>query len=439
MKSLLALPLVLLVIPAFDARAQYVFLDRNGDQQCTAADSLQQGENQVDVYFHTSQNADGSAATCATGSEALNMISYEFVLHAFGTGSITYGAYTNHMTEFTVSFGVHQGGRDYHTGFGAPFPLSRPPGLYRVGTLTVNAAGEAGVVLSVSTPLGVGYWTSFGSHCPGVEFNATIRYGVDFQDACGTALPPEPDPGPSAAESFYVPQRGPVLAPIEGAGAIQMFRTCPNNDIGTVLPDNARLKIIVRDAARRPLGGVPAADICILLNGGTEAQGFSGAGADSIVANSMWNPAAKCPDVRCIPADAPTDAEGVTYITLAGSTPGSPGVATRDPGRKWGHYDSDIPVTVQGVPIQGRWSSDIADARYYLHIKSADVAGGLGAETNQGEVVNMLDFNAIANNIGVINVLTWWRDLDSRNGVGAEDFNILVGHLHHDCDTPLDP
>ena len=109
-------------------------------------------------------------------------------------------------------------------------------------------------------------------------------------------------------QSYYVPQVGPVGTPAEGMAAIALFKACPNNDGGTSLPNSARVKVVVLDGTFAPIPGVAAADICLLFNGGTPAQGFSGIGADSVIANSTWNQNPLCPDVRCVFADAPTDA-----------------------------------------------------------------------------------------------------------------------------------
>ena len=138
---------------------------------------------------------------------------------------------------------------------------------------------------------------------------------------------------PDINQSFYVPQRGTVGSPIEGASAASFFRACPNNDGGSSLPGNARIKVVLRDLNGNPIPDVSPEDICIVFNGGTSEQGFSGVGADSTIANTAYNTDPLCPDVRCIPADAPTDANGVTYITFTGATPGSPGLGTRDPSR----------------------------------------------------------------------------------------------------------
>jgi len=244
---------------------------------------------------------------------------------------------------------------------------------------------------------------------------------------------------PDPSMSFYVPQAGPVTTPVEGAEATSLFRACPNNDGDSSLPDNARIKVVVRDVNGNGVADLSAADICVLFNGGTQAQGFPGIGADSVVANSVWNQAPLCPDVRCIAADAPTDASGVTYITFAGATPGSPGVATRDPNRKWGHYDSELPVLVLGYKISGRLTSASANGTYVLRIKNFDYVGGLGAVLNQGEAVNALDFNGVASSLGVNNALSYWKDFDGDGEVGVADLNMIIWHLFHNCGTPNSP
>src|SRR5437762_10035567 len=160
---------------------------------------------------------------------------------------------------------------------------------------------------------------------------------------------------PDVTRSYFVPQAGSFTTPNEGQLAIRYTRTCPNIDGNQVFFLNARLKIVVQASDGSPIPGIAASDICVLFNGGTPAQGFTGNGADSIIANSQFNPA--CPDVRCIPADAPTDSNGETFISWIGSTPGQPGVGTRDPLRKWGGWEGDVPLYVLGVQLQGKLTS----------------------------------------------------------------------------------
>ena len=176
-----------------------------------------------------------------------------------------------------------------------------------------------------------------------------------------------------------------------------------------------------------------------MFNGGTAAQGFSGVGADSVIANGTWNQTPLCPDVRCMQADNQTDQTGTTYITFMGSTPQNPGVGTRSGLRKWGHYDTVIPVYVLGFQLQGRLTTASANGTYTLQLKNLDTTGGLDGTMDQGEVVSATDFNAIANGIGVNNAVSYWRDFDSSGGVAAADFNLISQHVGHNCATPNNP
>src|SRR6185295_9743637 len=87
---------------------------------------------------------------------------------------------------------------------------------------------------------------------------------------------------PNASNSYFVPQAGSVATPLIGALATHFFRACPNNDGGSSLPNNARIKIVLRDGSNAPIVGMSRFSIYIHFNGGTGVQGFSGDGADSI-------------------------------------------------------------------------------------------------------------------------------------------------------------
>ena len=244
---------------------------------------------------------------------------------------------------------------------------------------------------------------------------------------------------PDITTSFYVPQTGTVGAPTEGAVAARLFRMCPNMDGSATFPNNARIKVVVRDVNGNGIPGVAAADICVLFNGGTAAQGFSGVGADSVVSNSQYNASPLCPDVRCVAADVPTDATGTTYITFLGSDGVTPGVAVRNPNRKWGHYDNELPVYVLGFKLAGRLTTGSGNGSYSLRIKNLDWTGGLGTALNQGESVTLSDFNGIANGIAVNNAISYWKDFDSSGSVTATDLNIITTHLNHTCTFPNNP
>jgi hypothetical protein len=266
----------------------------------------------------------------------------------------------------------------------------------------------------------------------------------------------------SIATSYFVPQTGPPLTPTTGIAAIRLFRGCPNNDGGSSFPNRARIKIVLLDSFGAAVNGlVPY----IKVNGGTAAQGFGGTAADSVIANNVWNVTPPCsnldrmdtvaPLYRYIDADGPT-VGGVAYLTFIGAD------GVRDADRKWGHYDCKLPVYVldggvekevlgklletdpQTLIMDTTCGAAMSTYGYVLRIKSLDWAGGLGAFMNQGELVNVLDYNGIANGIGIDNVISYWKDFDSSKLVGqpavnATDLNIITSHLNHDCDSPNNP
>ncbi len=248
---------------------------------------------------------------------------------------------------------------------------------------------------------------------------------------------------PDVTNSFYVPQVGSYSAPTENALPIggasplatRFFRMCPNNDAGSSLPNNARIKVVVKDVNGNAIAGIAAADICLLFNGGTPAQGFSGTGADSIVSNSTLNPI--CPNIRCVQADGPTDATGTTWISFTGP-PAVFGVApaVRDANRKWGHFDFEIPVYVLGFKISGRWNTSQANGTYALRVKNFDWTGGIGAG-QAGELCDFNDFSGVtAAAKGVANPFNYWKDFDFSTAVDFNDISAINQHINsHDCDT----
>ena len=236
---------------------------------------------------------------------------------------------------------------------------------------------------------------------------------------------------PDISRSYFVPQSGSLTTPTEGAAAIANARTCPNKDGVQVLRQNSRLKVVVLDQVGSPITGISAQDICILFNGGTPAQGFSGVGDDSIIATSQYNPG--CPDVRCISADAPTDLNGVTYITWMGATPGQPGVGRRDPDRKWGAWAGDIPLYVMGFKLRGKLTSSSPVGSYTAHVKNLDHEGGRTTALNQGELVNSLDLAPVQAG-GPYN---YKYDFDNNGFINSIDASFLKAHMNHKCTHPL--
>lgn len=251
---------------------------------------------------------------------------------------------------------------------------------------------------------------------------------------------------PDVTQSFFVPQRGSVGTPTEGTAAAVVFRTCPNNDLfsfGGASPTlgNGRIRVIVRDVNGAGIPGIAAADICVLFNGGTTIQGFFGVGADSIVATNGTPSNGTCPNVRCVQADAPTDALGSTYITFRGNDGVTPGVATRDAARKWGHFDTDIPVYVLGFKLAGRLAAAqvTPTPAYILRVKNVDVALGLNNTLGAAEIVTGVDVSTVLGALTTNPPLKYWYDVDNNNSVTGADVTTVLGHLNHSCTNLLNP
>ncbi len=178
------------------ASAQYVFLDVNGDGLNSNTDSglpddvLNSGVTSVDVYYITNENRDGSTAACQQGPEPYSIFSYSFVLSSSGTGTVTYGTWTDNLSFTTNLTGCNpycQSGPDAWIGRGGSLP-GETPGKHRAGTLGITVTGTP--VLTVAAGSAevslVNAFTSFGSECFGSGFTNTIFLGQDFLDADGT-------------------------------------------------------------------------------------------------------------------------------------------------------------------------------------------------------------------------------------------------------------
>jgi len=153
-----------------------------------------------------------------------------------------------------------------------------------------------------------------------------------------------------------------------------------------------------------------------------------------------WNPG--CPDLASstggLAADAPTDQNGVAYVTFTGAAQGIPGIGVRDPIRKWGHYDSAIPVYVLGFALQGRLTETSPPGSFVLQIKNVDSEGGLDPALNEGERVTTEDIAPVQSEVkhGTYN---FWHDFDWDGVVSSADLNLVKAHRNHSCTKPLNP
>jgi hypothetical protein len=169
---------------AHTVRAQYLYLDANGDGVHTASDALSPGApTTIDVWIDTDSNRDGSPAVCPSGDGDLTINSYEVILRA-ANGTVAWGSFTNLQPDFVTSFGQSSSTTDLYAGFGGGVIL--PPGLYHLATLQVSiASGTPSLAVGSSTPLGSTFLTSFGSRCSGNDLDNTLKLGSDWFDVDG--------------------------------------------------------------------------------------------------------------------------------------------------------------------------------------------------------------------------------------------------------------
>jgi len=196
-QCLLVFAAVVALAVGVPASAQYMYLDVNGDGACTSADVLTTGTTSVDVWLRTAHNKNGGVATCPTG-EQLTINSYTFILSA-PTGGVTYGAWTDNLG-YTINAnvcadGTCRAGNDVWVAKASG--VISPPGDYKCGSLAITVASNGAYleIHNVSSIDAVAI-TSFGSACPGKEFDNTMKYDPaatptsatgDWTDVCGTA------------------------------------------------------------------------------------------------------------------------------------------------------------------------------------------------------------------------------------------------------------
>ena len=195
------LPALMLFLFAPAAHGQYVFLDANGDGVNDASDQLPaSGPIDLDVWFVTDHNRDGSPVVCSTDpTSPLTINSYEIVLEA-RSGRVAFGPMRNRMP-FTSNPVCFAGREDttsttlYHNGWGDYIIMA--PGTYKVATLTVEILeGSPSLVFHGRSPSQPVDLTAFGTKCSGIEEDNTCILGEEFNDAGGIGRPVADAGGP---------------------------------------------------------------------------------------------------------------------------------------------------------------------------------------------------------------------------------------------------
>jgi hypothetical protein len=187
-------PLVLaaaLLGPA-PGRAQYLFLDTDGDGVHTAADVVNPGTTHVDVWLDTQHDRGGAFQSCNAHSgasqggvsEGPDMFSYDIFLLA-EHGTVSWGAYQDCVGFHpppNEELNTHTETAIHITRY-ADLGEEKPAGRYRLGALTVTAT--SGTPLVRFGLMQDGDYCAFGTDCPASEFPNTYCYGIDFYDADG--------------------------------------------------------------------------------------------------------------------------------------------------------------------------------------------------------------------------------------------------------------
>lgn len=204
-----------------EATAQYLFLDVDGDSISGPGDELQPvgSPTVVDVWLVTNGNRDASPASCSSGSGELTINSYEVILRATG-GTVTFGPLTNHLaTYMSTHFGHAQSDTDFYEGWGGGTSLTG--GKYRLCSIVITAvADNPSITVASSTPLGGPFQTSFGSQCPGVDLDNTMKFGTDWADVDGLLSSSSSELGVLAPPSAAVEAGEPVSIQVAVTGGM---------------------------------------------------------------------------------------------------------------------------------------------------------------------------------------------------------------------------
>jgi hypothetical protein len=187
------------------ARAQYLYLDANGDGlnsdleaalgNIVPTDLLWAAYVEaVDVYLVTDKMADGTPATCTSG-EPFTIGSYQVVLRYVGSGSVTVSGWTDAMGFDGPNISAGDGtlavaGPDIWIGRAGA--SHKAPGSYKLGTLHVTITGFPILVFASSSGIDAAAETAFASECDGARSDGLLRLGpvgdssFDFVQSFGT-------------------------------------------------------------------------------------------------------------------------------------------------------------------------------------------------------------------------------------------------------------
>jgi hypothetical protein len=195
---LLTLAVVAALAIAGPAFSQHAWLDVNGDglnydkevangNLGAGTDGVGPGTTSIDVWYSSNTMADGSAAVCDEDpSRLLTFGSYEGLLRATGSGTVTFTGWTDNLG-FGIGI-ITEGDGTFvalgtDTWFGrAGNPPGLPPGTYKAGTLSLTVTGTPTIIFASTSGISGNAQTAFGSNCDGARFDNTLRLGPQVDD-----------------------------------------------------------------------------------------------------------------------------------------------------------------------------------------------------------------------------------------------------------------
>ncbi len=206
-RPLLVFSLLVLLALAGSARAQYMWLDSNGDGINDATDVLNPVgvPTTVDVYLDTAHNKDGSAAICDTGDGAMYIWNYN-VCVKLTNGTASFGGFLNYLKSALTTHGADSTSTVYAHGWGGSF--LNPPGIYHLASFTVTLLSSTapGATLNIVGDNGLStlacYPTMFGTQCSGLDFDNEYKLGpnsygtTDWTNTAGLLSPNTTTAGP---------------------------------------------------------------------------------------------------------------------------------------------------------------------------------------------------------------------------------------------------
>jgi hypothetical protein len=175
-----------LVAGASTAAAQYMYLDANGDGIHTPADVFPtSGTVTFDVWLKTNENRDGSTPVCSRNPDSpFTINSYTFLL-LVRNGTVAWGGSVNRMPDLTIWLMPDSSSTEYYAGWASG--TIHPPGTYRLASVTATIASGMPSVSIAANPAGISgsAITSFGCNCEAVDYDNTMKLGIDWFDVEG--------------------------------------------------------------------------------------------------------------------------------------------------------------------------------------------------------------------------------------------------------------